>query len=915
MVKTRESSGTAHKRRLPLPLTAGALAGAVIVGGLVMAPATFLASAPSANAVVSQGHGVQGTYGHIGSLFESSTGQFVYCLDSSLGVPFGNESTPTQVGSVAADPNVVNAIDAGPDAVGRMNYILSTWGQTTDDAQAAAVYLAVNAYVKSGGMNEMATYSTDQGITDLAWSMFNQSQAIAVGGSGSGQVSGTGVLTVDPKNNYVGTININGTAGANVTITLTNGLFDSTGTNTLTNATSNTDYAVHGVPPTDDGAPYKISGSFTLKAGSGSAWPTTINLYNYGAGQQRLGGAVGAVNTEQTITGEFNDPMTRSTVFQPIVKTTATQFVKKGEKFTDVWHFGTQPSADGLNNDWFKSPSTGNYAPITADAKIYGPFKELPAESVNAPAGAPVAATATQTTDLKSGPTVDYTVSGDKVAAASGYYTWQTSITDTRQTDTVRKFLIPSPYSWMDRFAQTVESSLVPMTITGSTKVKAPEVALSGVPGDTAAIANDGIWLQKDGKNVPVTVKWDAYWDKSLDGPKQVPASQIPAAAVKLGTVTQTVSAPGDIKTPDTAKDTGFTAPAAGTGSIVWVLHIDAADNAGMVEDWSDDYGVPSEIQKIAQPTTKTQATPGAKPGTDTKDTAEVGGTLPADGAELTFQQYEVPMVKDASGKWVINAPKGTAAGDLSWVCTADNQKYSNVGKGQVVVKTGKYDSPNVKITEGKKYLWVEKLWSVPSKEGDKPQLIAEGKCGVPTETTFGLTVTTKAQTSDASSPTPTVHDTGVIKGYVPEGGKVVVDAYRGEQCTADTKIWTSKEIVLGGGYFPDGYEFTTDTFQVKGSSTASTISFWEKVYDAQDRLVAQGGCNMPDETVKVPAQPGLALTGDSTSLPLALGGGGVLVLGVGLIIANALVRRRKAAALAGDVEHRSTFIDSPQGE
>lgn len=855
-----------------------------------MAPAT-LAPASSASAVVSQGHGLQGTYGHIGSVYESSTGQYVYCLDSSLTVPFGEEAAPTQVSSVPANPNVTNAVDMGPDAAGRSNFIISTWGQTTDDLQSAAVYIALLAYQKAGGWNEAVTYAGgNQDVINLAASMFQQSQAITIGGSGSGQVTGNGVLTVDPQNSYVGTVNINGTAGANVTITLTNGVFDSTGTNTLSNATSNTDYAIHGVPPTDDGAPYKISGTFTLKAGSGSVWPATINLYTYSEGAQRMAGALGAVNTEQTVNGSFSDPQNRTTVFLPIVKTTAVTFVKKGESFTDAWHFGTQPDASGLNNGWYRSASSGNYAQITADATIFGPFKEQPAEAPDAPAGAPVAAHATQTTDLKIGPTQPYTVKSDTVAKESGYYVWQTAISDTRQTDLFKK-LIPSPYSWKDAFGQTVESSIVPMTITGSTKVKAPEVALSGVPGDTASISNDGIWLQKDGKNIPVTVKWDAYWDKTIDGPKQVPASQIPAAAVKLGTVTQTVDKPSDIKTPDTAKDTGFTAPAAGTGSIVWVLHIDAADNAGMVEDWSDDYGVPSEIQKIAQPTTKTQATPGAKPGTDTKDTAEVGGTLPANGAELTFQQYEVPMVKDATGKWVINAPKGTAAGDLSWVCTTDNEKYSNVGKGQVIVKTGKYDSPNVKITEGKKYLWVEKLWSVPSKEGDKPQLIAEGKCGVPTETTFGLVVTTKAQTSDASSPTPTLHDTGVIKGYVPEGGKVVVDAYRGEQCTADTKIWTSKDIALAGGYFPDGFEFTTDTFKVESSYNASTVSFWEKVYDASGRLVAQGGCNMPDETVKVPAaEIPLAHTGGDVAPWIAAGSVVVLLAAAGIYLA---VRRR----------------------
>ena len=42
--------------------------------------------------------------------------------------------------------------------------------------------------------------------------------------------------------------------------------------------------------------------------------------------------------------------------------------------------------------------------------------------------------------------------------------------------------------------------------------------------------------------------------------------------------------------------------------------------------------------------------------------------------------------------------------------------------------------------------------------------------------------------------------------------------------------------------------------------------------------------------------------------------GAAVLALGAGLIIAAGLVRRRKAAALAGDVQHRSTFTDTPDG-
>ncbi len=481
-----------------------------------------------------------------------------------------------------------------------------------------------------------------------------------------------------------------------MTITLTNGVFDSTGTNTLTNATSNTDYAIHGVPPTDDGAPYKISGTFTLKAGSGSVWPASINLYTYSEGAQRMAGALGPVSTEQTINGSFSDPDSRSTVFLPIVKTTAVQFVKKGEKFTDQWNFGTQPDAKGLDNGWYQSPTSGNYAQIPpADAVIYGPFKEQPAEAPDAPCRS--SGRGSREHDHGPEDRSDQALHGDVGRGGEGVRLLRVADLDhRRKVKDLFKPLIPSPYSWKDAFGQTVESSIVPMTITGSTKVTTPEVALSGVPRR--------LGLDRERRDLAAERRQEHRRHREMGRvlgqddrrpPSRCRRRRSPADAVKLGTVTQKVNKPGDIKTPDTAEALGFTAPAAGTGSIVWVLHIDAADNAGMVEDWSDDYGVPSEIQKIAQPTTKTQATPGAKPGTDTKDTAEVDGTLPANGGRA-----HVPAVRGTDGEGHLRQvghqrpPKGTAAGDLSWVCTADNEKYSNVGKGQVIVKTGKYDSP-----------------------------------------------------------------------------------------------------------------------------------------------------------------------------------------------------------------------------
>ncbi len=89
---------------------------------------------------------------------------------------------------------------------------------------------------------------------------------------------------------------------------------------------------------------------------------------------------------------------------RPVLSTTATTFVQAGQPFTDQLVFSTA-AADGINNPWFRSATTGNYAPVKATGVVYGPFQSQPAESDTVPAGAPVAGEATITTSLTDGPT------------------------------------------------------------------------------------------------------------------------------------------------------------------------------------------------------------------------------------------------------------------------------------------------------------------------------------------------------------------------------------------------------------------------------------------------------------------------------------------------------------------------------
>lgn len=859
--------------------------------------------------------------------FVAPNGTYVYCIEPGVTNPSGTTTDGGLQSNVTSYSPYGNRVIPAND-LARINRVVTEYGQTQDNVQASAVSFVVKYVANPDAMFASHIYSGPHNIGDyIRWVLYytvdnstleaivtraNQILAATAGttaGSGTGG-SGTLDFVVDPLDNYKGTVKMTGTASTG-TIVLTNGVFAATNSNTMAGAQSGVAYAVKGVPPTDDGAPYKISGTGTFSF-TGSGYNGNVRIWNT-QGQQVTAGAGTKAPTSFNVQG--NDPMVRGTQFLPVVQTTATTFIQKGQPFEDELVFSTIADSNGLNNPWYQSPRTGRYIPVTFNGTVYGPFAEQPAESPTVPADAPVAATLTVTTDPVTGPTVPYLVQSTEVSDAAGHYTYVWSV-DWNDQIPAAQAQIPGPsvgnedqepYYWQDAFGQVVETSVTPMTITATTQVKTPEVPLNGTPGDTAAIVNeDSLWLQVDGAPIPVTINWDAYFDPGTEEVPQVPASEIPAEAVHLGRYTTTVTEPSNIETPDDADALGFTAPASAPdgGFIVWVLSINADENDGFVASFSDDYGVPSEIQQVALPTIRTESQPSGTLGESITDTAIVEGTLPDNGAMLAFETYRVPMI-EVDGVWMINGPEGTVAGDLSWVCTEENRVFSNVGEGQVIIEPGSYVSPEVPTDEFAQYLWVESITSIPNTPEGQPELIARGECGIPNESTVIIEVTTQAQTSDAKSTTPTLSDNAIVTGFVPEDSTIVFNAYRGETgkapvCDESTLIWTSKDIALEPGLFPEGTApINSGSFVAEEWSTESNVYFIETTKDELGRVISQGECGEPDETVKV-ASPPLAFTGgDSASTGWVFGGAAlVLVAGVALT-ATAAVRRRNAVQIA----------------
>lgn len=895
---TREKRLT-WRRRMRVSATAFLAALTVATGAVAVAP-----PAMAATDALGVGELSGSVIGWQGSM-RTSGGSFVFCVDPGTDFPHGGD---TPRGYVTSYKGVSG------DRLAGVNRILNEIADTDRDHAAAnfvvkhvfdpAAMYRTHRYPSSGAWpyGNLGRYiewvlSTTypnagggwRGIRDRALQLLAvvESTKAGVGGAGSGSL----VLTADDANDYAGTVTMDGTVGSTGAITLTNGVFVDTGSATRTGAREGVAYAIHGVPPTADGAPYRIGAAGTFTPPGTAGYRAEIALWSNPAQNMAAAGRR-AAPAPFTVRGEDAD--TRTVTFRPTLTTTARALVARGEAFSDTIRFTTAPGADGMDNPWYQGDD--GYVPVRAEGVVYGPFaRPVTAPTDDVPTDAPVAGEMTVTTGAE-GPTVEYVVSTIEKASATGYYYYVWSIDHAQQSSLTQRFL-PDDWSFRDRFGLGNEQSIVPMDITATTQVPTSEVALGGVPADTAAIAVDGHWLQSAaGENIPVTVRWDAYFDPGTEPVAQVPSTEIPEEATLIGTYTTQVTAAGTISTPTDGGELGFTAPTAGEGFIVWVLSVrdeDQGDNAALIGEWSDDYGVPTEMQKVAQPTVITNAAAGVQLGGAATDVASVGGTLPAGGAQLSFAAYTVPV--DESGQ---------TPGDLSTVCVEANRIFDDHRSPRLVTEPGDYASPEVPVDAYAMILWVERLSSVPG-AGEESQIIHEGECGLPNETTYVVDVTTKARSAGGGStvkPGEALWDTVVLRGWAPDGGTVQVDLYRFGRgaATCDEPAWTSDPIPLAGGLFADGLEIDLgargQTFTVPAVADGTRYGFVETTRDAEGRVVSRGQCGETDETVTVSVTPLASTGGASASVPLVVGAS---LLGAGglVLVALLIVRRRRPAA------------------
>lgn len=853
-----------------------------LIAVTMIATSTGLDAQPAHAA--SYGPGYDGPNGRIGAYLVGST--VVYCLRPAEPRPLGS----TTFAGYQTWPGGASGPSMSATSNARVSWAIATYGQTTNDNWAVAVTMYVwsladpteyNSHGMSGDSWYIGRVPSAQRNTvraNLATIRAND-DAIVAGSTGSG--TGRLVFAVDEGNNYLGTMTVDSLSPSTATgtLTLTNGIFLANGTNVLAGATAGMTLDIQGVPPTDDGEPYKMSGVGDFTAGGG--WRGEVAVYTT-PGAQPLGGpGRRAVNNFQ-ISGI--DPADRATVFQPALTTqVASKFIEPGQPFDDMVTFTTVPAADGLNNPWYEF-ADGRYVRVTAQGTVYGPFLQQPIEADEVPVGAPIAGNATITTTQTDGPTTPYTVTTTELAIEPGFYTWVWEIAYDDQSALTQSF-IPDAYSFVDRFGQVAETQISPTQLRFTTALTTDQAAVSDQVDDVIDVYTVGGWLRDSGTRVPVVLTGTAYYSAT----RPVVSDTVPASAEAVGTYTVTTDTPGEVAAQniDVGLREGFV-------TLVWCVDPAAQPEPlrGLTAAWCDQYGLASETVEVSAPIIVTAAQPLATPSGTVTDTAIVSGAVPTSGIEISFEGFLQPV--DAT------AP----------VCEAGNSIYASSAP-ITVTAPGEYVSEEFEVTMdhlGTVY-WVE---TARLPDGT---LIHEGECGLPNETTLVQLVEVTTQATEAVELGTEARDTALLVGMVPAGAVITFNAYRQPEgtptagggqldddgiviapvCEPENLVFdgTQAPVTAPAGNHPDG---TT----VQGPATEFTepgTYFWvETLTDRNGTMLHQGECGAPDETTFVSApRPPLPVTGAADVLaPLGLLAGGVMVAGLAALTIATLRRRHR---------------------
>ncbi len=753
-----------------------AVALVLVVGGAV---------SPASALTLSAGYG--GASGYLG-LWDDN-GHRVVCID-----PGGPDSISKPASGWSLESAPISSTSGGmtctydATATARLNFVLSTWGDTSDNATAAAVELVSWALSSSNGRTciqeavrlkggSTGSYSTVRNAADwlsfrapagaraAIMSAFDSIYAAALART-AGTPATPSLPTVGWTKHAGESVDLTLAFGANtnsIDLTLTNGKFTDTGLATRTITAGGT-FAVTIPQPGEVAVDYTVRGP-----AAGTAWPSNLRVFR-GAGQVMA--AAGSPQQPSTVSNRDIDPDREPAWFEPMLTSqVAAPYYQPGDVPSDTVTFSV---VDPANDVWLQNALTGVEYPVVASAILYGPFAAPQTQATDVPVDAPVAGTATATSGNPHSAPILATL--DQAITQPGYYYWVWSI-DYADQSAGTKGRIPGSadsglpeYAWHDDFAIAAETSIV---IPDVTTTAVAEAGAGGVLHDTAHIGDPVLPGE--------TVSFDLY--KLGDG-TTIPASpvcEVGNLVASVGPVA--VTAAGDVDSPEVRVYE--------PGVYGWIETL--RDGSGVVIQ-TGACGEPGEFSTVTNPVVATQIqNSGVLIPTELSDSIEVTGTHGA-SYQVRADLYRFPWRYDEAGNIVTD-------GDP--VCDA----ATLLGTTDTITVTGDdtVTTNGIPITEDGIYGFVETTWTM---NGTAQVIVSTGVCGEATET---ATVTRVAVTTEISTQTASVgdrvFDTGIVCGTTRPGDLLRFDIYRQLGDTPsedDVLVFTDKDVPVTEGTFTD---------------------------------------------------------------------------------------------------------------
>ena len=467
-----------RRHAIPLPLYV-----ALAVLAIVLVALNPAAPSPAGAAERGVGFGTwaaSSRYGWHGSMLID--GVHTYCITPGAPLPIGPSTHHGISGSAAG---------LSPQQLAGINLLVSTYGQTSDPVQAAAVAWAVKAVANRDEALHTYGYRGDSLAGAIHWTFAGlapehdlavQQRAVAyydeamrVQG-GVTTASGSVIFTTDASDHRGGTVRVEATAPAHGALTLVNAVFADTGSATRDSVTTGTTYAIRTAPPAE-GRPYAVSGGGHFSAGIAAA----VRHFTTQGGQQTAGPA-GTV--EFDVAGA--DAALRVPPFAPTITTQVPTRYTGGGAYVDEVTFAAAEAS------WPRSED-GSYLPVHASAVVYRTDTE-PVAGAPLPGDEAIAGTLDLLTHAAVGPTAPYPVTSSWEMSAPGFYTAVWTVRGSDQSEAVALHT-GADYLWTEAFGERAQVAVVPAITTEATARAVAGASLTDTILVSGGVPAEGLWI------------------------------------------------------------------------------------------------------------------------------------------------------------------------------------------------------------------------------------------------------------------------------------------------------------------------------------------------------------------------------------------------------------------------------------